>query len=78
MKTFLLVFLSLFFAVGIIAVAQGPPNHAPRKHQAAEIQSTYIMGTVSEQCEKLRFVTDQRTWNVDNQRLLRVTKDIMS
>jgi hypothetical protein len=66
MKTFLLVFLSLCFAVGIVAVAQGPPSQAPEKHPAAGVQFTSIMGTVSEQGENLRFVTDQRAWNVDN------------
>jgi len=71
MKTFLLVFLSLCFAVGIVAVAQGPPSQAPQKHPAAGVQSTSIMGTVSEQREKLRFVTDQRAWNVDNPETLR-------
>ena len=71
MKTFLLVFLSLCFAVGIVAVAQGPPSQAPQKHPAAGGQSTFIMGTVSEQSEKLRFVTDQRAWNVDNPETLR-------
>ena len=71
MKTFLLVFLSLCFAVAIVAVAQGPANQPPRKHQAAGIKSTSIMGTVSEQGEKLRFVTDQRAWNVDNPETLK-------
>jgi hypothetical protein len=71
MKTFLLVFLSLSFIVGIVAVAQGPPTQAPQKDQAAGIQSTSIMGTVSEQGEKLRFVTDQRAWNVDNPETLK-------
>ena len=66
MKTFTLVFLSLYIAVAIVAVAQGPPNQPPQKHQAAGIHSASIMGIVSEQGEKLRFVTDDRAWNVDN------------
>ncbi len=71
MKTFLLLFfLSLCFAVGIVAVAQDPPNQALQKLQAAG-QSTSIMGTVSEQGEKLRFVTDQRAWNVYNPETLK-------
>ena len=70
MKTFLLLFLSLCLAVGIVAVAQDPPNQAPQKDQAAG-QSTSIMGTVSEQGEKLRFVTDQRAWNVYNPETLK-------
>jgi hypothetical protein len=70
MKTFLLVFLFLCFPVGIVA-AQSPPNQALQRHQAAGIQSTYIMGTVSEQGEKLRLVTNQRVWNVDNPETLK-------
>ena len=65
MKTFLLAFLSVCFAVGSAAFAQDP-YQAPQKHQAAGIHSTSIMGNVSEQGEKLRFVTGQRAWNVDN------------
>jgi hypothetical protein len=72
MKTFLLVFLFLCFPVGIVTVAQGPPNQALQRHQAAGIQSTFIiMGTVSEQGEKLRLVTNQRVWNVDNPEILK-------
>ncbi|HYL14987.1 MAG TPA: hypothetical protein VEV41_18235 [Terriglobales bacterium] len=71
METFLLAFLSLCFAVSIVAFAQDPPNPAPQKHQAAGVQSTSIMGTVSEHGEKLRFVTDQRAWNVDNPETLK-------
>jgi hypothetical protein len=69
MKTFSLV--SLCFAVAIVAVAQNPPNQPIQKHQAAGIKSTSIIGTVSEQGEKLRFVTDQRAWNVDNPETLK-------
>ena len=71
MKTFLLVFLSLCFAVGIVAVAQDLPNQVPQKYQAAGIQSTSIMGTVSEQGDKLRLVTNQRLWKVDNPETLK-------
>lgn len=63
MKTFLLAFF-LCLSVGIVAVAQDSPIPSPQKHQAARIQS--ILGTVSEHGEKLRFVTDQRAWSVDN------------
>jgi hypothetical protein len=65
MKTFLLVFLSLCFAVGIVAFAQDPPNSTPQ-NQAAGMRRTSILGTVRENGEKLTFVTDQRAWNVDN------------
>ena len=70
MKTFLLA-LFLCFSVGIVAVARDSPILAPLKHQAARIRSTSIMGTVSEHGEKLRFVTDQRAWKVDNPETLK-------
>ena len=70
MKTFSLALL-LCFSVGILAVAQDSPSPAPLKHQAARIPSTPIMGTVSEHGGKLRFVTDQRAWNVDNPEILK-------
>ena len=70
MKTFLLAFL-LCVSVGIVAAAQDSPIPAPQKHQAAGIQSTSIMGAVSEPGEELRFVTDQRAWNVDNPETLK-------
>jgi hypothetical protein len=70
MKTFLLAFL-LCVSVGIVAVAQDSPIPAPQKHQAAGIQSTSMTGTISEHGEKLRFVTDQRAWNVDNPETLK-------
>src|SRR2546429_9619136 len=66
MKTFLLAFLALCFAVGMVAVAQDLHNQAPQKHQDAGIRLTSIMGTVRADGEKLTFVTDQRAWNVDN------------
>jgi len=39
-------------------------------YPAAGIQSTSILGIVSEYGDKLRFVTDQRAWNVDNPEML--------
>jgi hypothetical protein len=71
MKTFLLAFLSLCFAVGMVAVAQNLPNQAPQKHQDAGIRLTSIMGTVRADGETLTFVTDQRAWNVDNPETLK-------
>jgi hypothetical protein len=71
MRTFLPAFLSLCFAVGIVAFAQDPPNPAPQRHQAAETQLTSMMGTVRADGEKLTFVTDQRAWNVDNPEALK-------
>jgi hypothetical protein len=71
MKTFSLVLLSLCIAAAVVAVAQGPPNQTPQKHQAAGIHSASFMGIVSEQGETLRFVTDQRAWNVENPETLK-------
>jgi hypothetical protein len=69
-KTFLLAFL-LCFSVGIVPVAQDSPNPPPQKHQGAGIRLTSIMGTVRADGRKLTFVTDQRTWNVDNPEILK-------
>jgi hypothetical protein len=71
MKTFLLVFLSLFLALGVVSVAQDLPNQAPQKYLDAGIRLTSIMGTVRADGEKLTFVTDQRAWNVDNPETLK-------
>jgi len=65
-KTLLRAFLSLCFAVGIVAIAQDLPSQPPQKHQEALIRLTSMMGTVRAGGEKLTFVTDQRAWNVDN------------
>ena len=43
MKTFLLAFLSLCFAVGMVAVAQDLPNQVPQKRQQAGIRLTSLM-----------------------------------
>ena len=43
MKTFLLAFLSLYFAVGMVAVAQDLPNQVPQKRQQAGIRLTSLM-----------------------------------
>lgn len=71
MKTFLLAFLSLCLAAGIVAVAQDPPNQALQKYQAAGNRLTTIMGTVRADGKTLSFVTDQRAWNVDNPETLK-------
>jgi len=67
MKTLLLV-LSLSFALRIVAFSQDALNQAPRKTQAARVGARLItiMGTIQEDGDTLRFVTDQRAWNVDN------------
>jgi hypothetical protein len=72
MKSLLLAILSLCFALTIVALSQDAPNQAPRKTQAAAGALTTIMGTIiQEDSGKLRFVTDQRAWNVDNPETLK-------
>ncbi|MGA8617417.1 MAG: hypothetical protein WB660_02710 [Candidatus Sulfotelmatobacter sp.] len=72
MKTLLLAILSLCFATSVVALPQDAPSQAPRKTEAAARAGlTDIMGTVQEDGEKLRFVTDQRAWNVDNPETLK-------
>src|SRR6476646_4595248 len=67
MKTLLLAILSLCVALSVVALSQEAPNQTPRKTQAATgARLTTIMGTIQEDGDKLRFVTDQRAWNVDN------------
>src|ERR1700730_6582155 len=72
MKTFLLAIFTLCFALSIAALSPDATNQAPRKTQAiAGVRLTTIMGTVQENGDKLRFVTDQRAWNVDNAEILK-------
>jgi hypothetical protein len=72
MKSLLLASLSLCFALSVVAFSQDVPNQAPRKtHVAAGTMLTTIMGTVQEDGDRLRFVTDQRAWNVDNPETLK-------
>jgi hypothetical protein len=72
MKTLLWAVLSLCFCLSVVdALSQDAANRAPRKSQAAAgTRLTTIMGTVQEGGDKLRFVTDQRVWNVDNPQIL--------
>jgi hypothetical protein len=68
MRTLLLAVLSLcFWPSPASALPQGAAH--PRKAQAAATRTT-IMGTVEERGDKLRFVTEQRIWNVDNPEIL--------
>ena len=72
MKTFLLAIVSLCFALSVAALSPDATNQVPRKIQAAEgARLTNIMGTIQEDGDKLRFVTDQRAWNVDNPETLK-------
>ncbi|HEV2398570.1 MAG TPA: hypothetical protein VGS27_16620 [Candidatus Sulfotelmatobacter sp.] len=71
MKTMLLTLLSLCFCLTVVvALSQDAPNQAPNTRAAAGVRLTTIMGTVEERGDKLRFVTDQRVWNVDNPAIL--------
>jgi hypothetical protein len=72
MKTLLFAIFSLCFALSVVvALSQNAPNQAPNTPADIGARLTTIMGTVSEQGEKLRFVTDQRAWNVDNPETLK-------
>ena len=64
--------LSLYLAPSNVALSQDAPHQAPTKTQAAAgSRLTTIMGTIQEDGEKLKFVTDQRVWNVDNPETLK-------
>ena len=66
MKTLLSAILSLCIVVSVVALTPHVRNQAPGKIQAAAGAGlATMMGTVQDG-DKLRFVTDQRAWNVDN------------
>ena len=72
MTTFLSAIFSLCFALSVAAFSPDATNQAPRKTQAiAGVRPTTIMGTIYEDGDKLRFVTDQRAWKVDNPEILK-------
>ena len=72
MKTLLLVIFSLCFTPSVVvALSQDAPHEAPKTRVDKGARLTTIMGTVHEDGEKLRFVTEQRTWKVDNPELLK-------
>ena len=72
MKALLLAILSLCLALNVVARSQNAPNQAPRSQAAVGARVTTIMGTIiQEDSGKLRFVTDQRAWNVDNPETLK-------
>jgi hypothetical protein len=64
----ILLALSLCFTLSVVALSQDAPNQAPRTTQAGRSGARLItiMGTIQEEGNTLRFVTDQRAWNVDN------------
>jgi hypothetical protein len=71
MKSLLLAILSLCFVVNVVALSPHVRNQSPRKVQAAAGAGlATMMGTVQDG-DKLRFVTDQRVWNVDNPEALK-------
>ena len=71
MKTLLLAILSVCFCLTVVvARSQEPPNQAGKTQAAARGRLTAIMGTVEEGGAKLRFVTEQRAWKVDNPKIL--------
>jgi hypothetical protein len=71
-KTLLFAIFSLCFALSIPALSPDTPNQVPGNTQAiAGARLTTIMGTVQEDGDKLRFVTDQRAWKVDNPEILK-------
>ena len=69
MKSILLIMLSVCFVVSAAALTPPVRTHAPREIQASTGLAT-MMGTVQDG-DKLRFVTDQRAWNVDNPEMLK-------
>jgi hypothetical protein len=72
MKTLLSAVCSLCFALSVAALSPDATNQMPRRTQAiAGARLTTIMGTVQENGDKLRFVTDQRSWRVDNPEILK-------
>ncbi|MBZ5688538.1 MAG: hypothetical protein LAP86_26270 [Acidobacteriia bacterium] len=72
MKTFLFVIFSLCFSPSVVvALSQDAPNQAPKTRADIGVRLTTIMGTVLEDGEKVRFVTEQRAWKVDNPELLK-------
>ena len=72
MKTLFFAALSLCFALSVVtALSQDAPNQAPKTPADMGVQLTTVMGTVQEDGDKLRFVTEQRAWKVDNPEILK-------
>src|ERR1700724_2367272 len=66
MKTLVSALVSLCFVVSVFGLTQDIPSQAAPQTPAAGSRLTSIMGTIQQEGDKLRFVTDQRAWNVDN------------
>ena len=72
MKTLLFAIFSLCFALTVVvALSQDASNQAPRTPVDIGARLTIIMGTIQEDGEKLRFVTEQRAWKVDHPEILK-------
>jgi len=72
LKTFLFTIISVCFALTVVvALSQDVPNQAPKIPADTGARLTTIMGTVEEDGEQLRFVTEQRAWKVDNPETLK-------
>jgi hypothetical protein len=72
LKTLLFAIFSMCFALSVVvALSQDAPNQALKTPAEMGARLTTIMGTVQEDGEKLRFVTEQRAWNVDNPETLK-------
>lgn len=69
MKAFSLTFL-LCIGLNVPNSAQTSPPGSSQSHQAEASGLVSILGIVSERRERLRFVTEQRVWNVDNPEIL--------
>lgn len=66
MKALVLAILSLCLVVNVVAITPPVCHRAPCKTQPADGAGLATMlGTVQDG-DRLRFVTDQRAWNVDN------------
>ena len=70
MKTLLTAIVCLCFCLSVVALSQDPPNPDGKTPAALGARLTTIMGTVQEGGDRLRFVTEQRAWNVDNPEIL--------
>ena len=69
MKSLLLAILCVCFVFNVAALTPDVRTHAPHKIQAGAGLTT-MMGVIQDG-DKLRFVTDQRAWNVDNPETLK-------
>lgn len=65
------IILSLCFSPTVVALAQDAPNQARQTPADMSARLATIMGTVQEGGDKLRFVTEQRAWKVDNPEILK-------